>query len=120
MLGLFNQTPKAKGLIVAKHWTVLCEVSQVPDSEQAGHYVTIGNRSLAIFRHEGIWQVIDDTCPHAGASLSAGYVAEGCVFCPWHAWPFDLKTGVCPDNEQIAVHHYPVRERAGQLEAVLD
>jgi nitrite reductase/ring-hydroxylating ferredoxin subunit len=42
---------------------------------------------------------MEDTCPHAGFPLSKGEL-EGCVItCQAHGWPFDVRTGFDPDNE---------------------
>jgi len=35
-------------------------------------------------------------CPHQGADLSLGRVADDRVVCPWHNLPFDLRTGRSP------------------------
>jgi phenylpropionate dioxygenase-like ring-hydroxylating dioxygenase large terminal subunit len=35
-----------------------------------------------------------DECPHRSASLSQGWVADGCLTCPYHAWSFDAE-GTC-------------------------
>lgn len=79
---------------------------------------------LGVFRLEsGELRVIDDTCPHAGGSLSSGRVLEvegaQCVICPWHAWPFDLESGQCPDNPSVRVRTYPTREADGRVQARL-
>jgi len=42
-----------------------------------------------------------DQCPHRSARLSQGWVADGCLVCPYHGWRFD-STGSCveiPANE---------------------
>lgn len=42
-----------------------------------------------------------DECPHRGARLSQGWLADGCVVCPYHGWRFDAD-GACtlvPQNE---------------------
>ncbi len=99
-------------------WVDLCPLAEVP--EQAGKYVGSKTHSLAIFRVDNqTVQVMDDTCPHAGASLAAGYVADGKVFCPWHGWPFNLADGVCPDNDCIKMKTYPNRVVNGMLQAKL-
>jgi nitrite reductase/ring-hydroxylating ferredoxin subunit len=36
---------------------------------------------------------IEDSCNHAGASLSEGERKGDCVSCPMHGYLFDLKTG---------------------------
>lgn len=35
-----------------------------------------------------------DTCPHRAAKLSQGWVADGCLVCPYHGWRFD-EAGQC-------------------------
>jgi len=36
---------------------------------------------------------MDDTCTHAGASLSEGSLDGSTVTCPWHGSTWDCKTG---------------------------
>lgn len=45
---------------------------------------------------DGEPSAIEDTCNHAGASLTAGGRSQSrpnCVVCPMHGYVFDLKTG---------------------------
>ncbi len=39
--------------------------------EGRGEAFKVGDRLIAVFKHEGQYYAIDDTCPHMGASLSA-------------------------------------------------
>lgn len=42
-----------------------------------------------------------DECPHRGARLSQGWLADGCVVCPYHGWRF-AADGACtliPQND---------------------
>lgn len=51
-----------------------------------------------------------DACPHRGARLSQGWLADGCLTCPYHGWRYD-GSGACmeiPANEP----HLPVPPRA--------
>lgn len=66
-----------------------------------------GNR-LAVFRHQGEFFALDETCPHRGGPLHEGMVQEGVLACPWHLWQFDLKTGVSPVNPLSKVRTYRV------------
>lgn len=72
-------------------WTSLCELSELTTAE--GKYVEIDGFHLAVFLHEDDVFVLDNTCPHAGGSLSGGWVEDGCAVCPWHNWSFDLRSG---------------------------
>ncbi len=57
------------------------------------HKVSAGGREVAIVMLDGKYLAFDDTCTHAGASLSEGKI-DGCrVVCGWHAAEFDCKTG---------------------------
>lgn len=66
-----------------------------------------GNR-LALFRHQGEFFALDETCPHRGGPLHEGMIQEGVLACPWHLWQFDLKTGVSPVNPLSKVRTYRV------------
>ena len=52
---------------------------------------------------------MDNACPHAGGSMSAGWVHDGCAVCPWHAWPFKLDSGELRDAPGVKIRTYPVR-----------
>jgi nitrite reductase (NADH) small subunit len=88
-------------------WRTVCRVGELADGE--GKTVTVGGRLIAVFHVQGRYYAIDDTCPHMGASLSGGYVEEGVVTCPWHAWRFRLCDGVWADNPRLKVGAYTVR-----------
>ena len=47
---------------------------------------------------DGIAYAIDDTCNHAGESLSKGELHGCAVNCPAHGYEFDVRTGalLCP------------------------
>lgn len=48
---------------------------------------------VAIFRtNDGIF-ALDDRCPHAGASLARGYMADNVIHCRIHHWGFDIHSG---------------------------
>ena len=87
--------------------------------EGDGKTVSIGNKLVALFRAEGQLYAIDDVCPHMGASLSGGYMENGVVTCPWHAWRFRLADGAWADNPRIKIGCYPVRVEDGQVQVEL-
>jgi nitrite reductase (NADH) small subunit len=85
----------------------VCRVQDVVEGE--GKTVSVNNKLIAVFRAHGQYFAIDDMCPHMGASLSGGYLKEGIVTCPWHAWRFRLADGAWADNPRIKIGCYPVR-----------
>lgn len=87
-------------------------VARVSEIDQAtaqgcGLVVTVGARTLALFRHQGAIHAIDDMCPHRGGSLGKGTFENGFVTCPMHDWKFDVTTGQMPMGGGVA--SYPVR-----------
>jgi nitrite reductase/ring-hydroxylating ferredoxin subunit len=88
-------------------WATLCTLDELTEGRAKG--VSIDGYTLAIYLDNGHPSVIDDTCPHAGASLSNGFVDDGCAVCPYHYWAFSLATGELRDNPGVKVSRYPVR-----------
>jgi nitrite reductase/ring-hydroxylating ferredoxin subunit len=89
-------------------YTRVCDLSDIPDS--GGRRVVVDGRPIGLFRLDGAVHAIDDTCPHADASLCEGDVSGGEVACPLHFATFDLRTGACtgpPADEDLRT--YPVR-----------
>ena len=85
----------------------VCKVDELPEGE--GKTVVVGDKLIALFHSGGSFYAIDDVCPHMGASLGAGYLEEGVVTCPWHAWRFRVTDGTWADNPRIKIPCYPVR-----------
>lgn len=49
---------------------------------------------LALFRVDGAVQCVTNICPHKREALIFdGYVEQGTVTCPAHAWRFEICTG---------------------------
>ncbi len=103
---------------MASQWIVLCQVDEVPLG--TGKYVVVGKHGYAVFVVGDEVRVIDDNCPHAGASLSGGHLdEEGVVRCPMHNWYFDTCSGKCTDNERIGVETYESRVVDGCVEILV-
>ncbi|MGF1632317.1 MAG: Rieske (2Fe-2S) protein [Phycisphaerae bacterium] len=88
-------------------WATLCELEEL--QEDVGKYVEIDALQLAVFLHDGEVHVLDNLCPHAGGSLASGYIADGCVVCPLHDWPFRLADGQMPDSYGVGVKKFTSR-----------
>ncbi|HZU05793.1 MAG TPA: bifunctional 3-phenylpropionate/cinnamic acid dioxygenase ferredoxin subunit [Chloroflexota bacterium] len=72
----------------------LVKVAQTSDIPPGtGRLVVIGDRRIAVFNCAGQFYAIDDTCTHAEASLSEGFLENGVIECPLHGARFDVRTG---------------------------
>lgn len=71
--------------------------------------VQVQGLRIALFDVKGTLYAIEDACPHMGGPLSDGDLTGTVVTCPWHAWQFDVCSGVNPDEEEIRVRSYPVK-----------
>src|SRR5947208_9015149 len=96
----------------------VCRVGELAEGE--GKTVEVGRRLIAVFLSGGEYHAIDDSCPHMGASLSGGYVENGIVTCPWHAWRFRLNDGAWADNPRIKIGCYPVKVENGAVHVQVD
>ncbi len=100
-------------------WRPLAQVQDVPPGR--GLVVELPDRpALAVFCVEGAPHVLENRCPHREGDLGAGDVLRGLVYCPVHAWPFDLETGRSPTHPGAKVRVFPARIEAGRIEALLD
>jgi 3-phenylpropionate/trans-cinnamate dioxygenase ferredoxin subunit len=102
--------------------------------------VTVGNPAIARIggREIGVMRdprtndliAIRNRCPHSGARLCLGTVAQRIegevggdyqlvdrtvVVCPWHGWEFDASTGECIEDPSFRVAAYPVRVEDGRV-----
>jgi nitrite reductase/ring-hydroxylating ferredoxin subunit len=100
-------------------WTAVCALSELEEGK--GKYVELAGLSLAIFKHDGKVHILDNACPHAGANLAGGWIADGCVVCPKHNWPFRLTDGQLRDTPGVQVEVYRVRssEALDRVEMVI-
>ena len=96
----------------------VCSAGAVPEGE--GKTVAVGKKLIALFCSGGEYHAIDDCCPHMGASLSGGYLENGIVTCPWHAWRFRLNDGAWADNPRIKIGCYPVKVEDGDLHVAIE
>ena len=82
-------------------------VSELPDGELIE--VVHNGSPVAVCRVAGQVHAVSGVCPHPGGPLGQGALEGGMITCPWHAWPFDLKTGACALNGEVRIPVYSVR-----------
>ena len=77
-------------------------------------------RDIALYNVAGDIYATDNMCPHQGGPLGEGTLSGKIVTCPWHAWTYDVTTGICPMNPNNAIRTLPVTVENSDIYVVLD
>jgi nitrite reductase/ring-hydroxylating ferredoxin subunit len=94
----------------------MIDAKDVPEGQVKA--VQVGESWYVVCNEAGAFHVTDITCPHQGSPLSGGDVRRGCLLCPVHRWPWDLKTGLTsPDNPTLRLGIYRCEMRDGKVYA---
>ena len=89
-------------------------------ADQPAKCIEVDGEKIALFKVEGGFYALSDTCTHRGGPLSEGEVEGAEVTCPWHAAKFDLRTGaVLGPPAQTEVKSYPVKVTGSDIEIEL-
>jgi nitrite reductase (NADH) small subunit len=80
----------------------------------------VSGRAVALFNVEGIVHAIDNRCVHRGGPLGQGALDGSVVYCPWHAWTYDVTTGENTVNPEMSVKRYEARIEGGHVLVKVD
>jgi phthalate 4,5-dioxygenase len=115
------------GSLLRRYWMPACLSAEIPEPDGPPVRVRLLGESLVAFRDSsGAVGLIEEECPHRGASLFFGRNEECGLRCTYHGWKFDV-TGQCTDQRselhpfahKIKVTSYPVHESGGIVWAYL-
>ena len=67
------------------------KVSEIPPGKM--QKIAADGKEILVINVDGNFYAIDDTCTHAGASLSEGQIEGNTVTCGWHGAKFDCQSG---------------------------
>src|SRR5215510_11432937 len=81
----------------------------------SGKMIEVGDEQIALFNFGGTFFATSDMCPHRGASLAEGFLDRGKVFCPWHCFDFNLKTGECETVPSLQIQTYEVKVEGDEV-----
>lgn len=111
------------GSVMRHYWMPACLSEEI--SEAGGKPIRVGliGKKYVVFRNTaGEVGVLDELCPHRGASLALGRNEECGLTCLYHGWRMDVKGDVIdmpsePEEsgfrKKIKHHAYAVKEWAG-------
>jgi nitrite reductase/ring-hydroxylating ferredoxin subunit len=85
-------------------------VGLLSDLDERGRMVVLmEGQPVVILRVAGQFYAIEDKCPHRAGILSEGDMYQFMIYCPQHAWPFDVRTGECVYDPSVKIRTWPVR-----------
>jgi 3-phenylpropionate/trans-cinnamate dioxygenase ferredoxin component len=88
--------------------------------EDRARPVFVDGKVIALFKVDGTVYALDDSCPHAGSSLSAGKLDGAFVQCRAHGLRFDVRTGAMRGVDGYCARAYPVRVVDGEVAVGLE
>jgi len=113
----------AMGQMMRRHWLPVCMSEEVAERDGAPLKARLLGENLVVFRDtNGRLGVLDEHCPHRGASLAFGRNEECGLRCLYHGWKFDVDGNILemssePDGaalkQAVRQKSYPVREGGG-------
>jgi phthalate 4,5-dioxygenase oxygenase subunit len=113
----------AMGQLMRRHWLPVCLSEEVAERDGPPVRARLLGADLVVFRNtENTVGVLDEHCPHRGASLVYGRNEDRGLRCLYHGWKFDVEGNVIdmPSEapgacERLKMKHtaYPTAEGGG-------
>lgn len=83
------------GQLMRRHWTPVCLIEEVSEPDGTPIRARVFGEDLVVFRDtEGRVGVMDEYCPHRGASLVFGRNENCGLRCLYHGWKMDVHGNV--------------------------
>jgi phthalate 4,5-dioxygenase oxygenase subunit len=116
------------GAVFRQFWLPVCTSRELPAPDCDPVRVRLLGEPLVAFRDtSGKVGLLEEHCPHRGASLALGRVEDGGIRCLYHGWKFSTagKTLDMPNcssraiQDRMRARSYPVHEEVGLVWAYL-
>src|SRR5215212_7453005 len=111
------------GVLMRQHWLPLCLSEEVTERDGTPVRARLLGEDLVTLRNtNGRLGVLEEHCPHRGASLSFGRNEESGLRCLYHGWKFDVEGNVVDMSSEAPgaaqrlgkkTKAYPAREGGG-------
>jgi nitrite reductase (NADH) small subunit len=92
----------------------ICSQSELPAEGEVREFLA-GSRTFCVANVEGTIAVLDGVCPHEGGPLGEGMIEGGRVVCPWHAYAFDVRTGMSVQDSEVKAEVLEGKVEDGEL-----
>ena len=111
------------GKLMRQHWLPACMIEEVAERDCTPLRVRLLGENLVVFRDsDGRVGVLDEKCPHRGASLAFGRNEECGLRCLYHGWKFNVSGHAVDMSSEpvdaklrttMKTRAYPVEEAGG-------
>jgi nitrite reductase (NADH) small subunit len=107
----------------------VCGLEELDDSNPRVFFA--GTKEIVVMCWRGEVFALRNVCPHQSQSFESGLVRgaivaadvgdvsvddrEPVLLCPWHTWPYSLRTGRCMVDPKLAVSRYDVTIENGRV-----
>ena len=92
------------------------KVASTTDLEPgSGTVVEASGREVALFNVGGEFFALENSCPHMDGPLGYGELDGEVIYCPWHAWGFNVKTGDSPHMPAICVRSFACKVEGDEV-----
>src|SRR5688572_23765774 len=113
------------GAVLRRYWVPALLTEELPEPDGRPVRVPLlGERLVAYRDSDGAVGLLEEGCPHRGASLALGRNEEGGLRCIYHGWKFDT-SGRCMETptepvdstykEKVRARAFPAREAGGAI-----
>ncbi|MBO0802902.1 MAG: Rieske 2Fe-2S domain-containing protein [Nocardiopsaceae bacterium] len=115
------------GRLLRRYWTPACLSAEIPEAGGAPARVRLLGENLVAYRDTtGRIGLVQENCPHRGASLYFARNEDAALRCVYHGWAFDTR-GRCVDMpsepvpfcDKVRMRAYPTHESGGIVWAYL-
>jgi 3-phenylpropionate/trans-cinnamate dioxygenase ferredoxin subunit len=93
----------------------VCAAGEVPPGATRGFAVAGVTWPILVANIDGRLYAATSQCPHEEVSLLGGRRDGTRLTCPGHGYQFDLVTGRCAHDPQLALRCYPVTILDGEV-----
>ena len=95
-------------------WTRVAAAAEL--KERGVMDATINGEEIALYWVDDAPYATENTCTHAFARLSEGYLDGDCIECPVHQALFNVRTGdAVAGPAEAAIRTYPCRTEGGDV-----
>ena len=85
----------------------VASVDDIPEGE--GRVFNANGIPVALFKVNGEFYAIHNSCAHKSGPLGEGFLEDNVVTCPHHGWTYDITTGKCLNVPTAAVRKFQVK-----------